>query len=225
MSDFHANLEKNVRLLVYGYINIKVCIWIPDYIVDIIFKFHGTYNISFESDILIQDKISLMKLICNQLNKNVILTRLYSGINDGFEAKIFHQLCDNQGPTLTLITNTTTDGIFGGFTSKEWTTPRTFKSYKDKSAFLFQIYPNKIIFEQKFNTHVAVFHKEPYMVGWSSYCDLVIKDECNINTNSYAWPCDYNFNYAYQLIGGLSQKSGKVHFTVKNIEIFHVNMK
>ena len=45
---------------------------------------------------------------------------LYRGTRDGSESKIFHEKCDNQGPTICLFEN---DGgfIFGGYSSISWT--------------------------------------------------------------------------------------------------------
>ena len=42
------------------------------------------------------------------------------GSADGYTSKVFHKLCDNQGPTLTII-ESTTERIFGGFTNVPWT--------------------------------------------------------------------------------------------------------
>ena len=52
---------------------------------------------------------------------NCQVTRLYRATdpNHGFTAAKFHSLCDNKGPTLTLIK--TVDGhTFGGFTTACW---------------------------------------------------------------------------------------------------------
>ena len=81
---------------------------------------------------------------------------LYRGSRDGFEAETFHFLCDNQGPTLTLIErvfDANGDGdideddekhsrIFGGFTDIAWqaTDEVTFKQGSGNS-FLFYMDP------------------------------------------------------------------------------------
>ena len=94
-------LQERIPILIRGYISNAVNIWIPDSIVDVIFMFHGIFDISFKSDILNDDdKADLMELICNQLNDDIILKRLYSGKNNGFLSKTFHELCDNKGPTI-----------------------------------------------------------------------------------------------------------------------------
>ena len=45
---------------------------------------------------------------------------LYRGTRDGSEANIFHNKCDNQGPTICLCKNEK-GNIFGGYSSVSWT--------------------------------------------------------------------------------------------------------
>ncbi len=52
-------------------------------------------------------------LLCCQV------TRLYQATDHGFTADKFHSLCDNKGPTLTLI-KTVAGHTFGGFTTVSW---------------------------------------------------------------------------------------------------------
>ena len=47
------------------------------------------------------------------------VTRLYKATVHGFQAAKFHSLCDNKGPTLTLI-KTVAGHTFGGFTTTSW---------------------------------------------------------------------------------------------------------
>ena len=44
---------------------------------------------------------------------------LYRGTRDGSGANIFHNKCDNQGPTITLCKNDR-GNIFGGYSSISW---------------------------------------------------------------------------------------------------------
>ena len=45
---------------------------------------------------------------------------LFRGSEDGFKSKIFHQKCDNQGPTLTMVLTKNKKKIFGGYTDISW---------------------------------------------------------------------------------------------------------
>eukprot|EP01132_Coremiostelium_polycephalum_P008593 gene8593-10573_t len=44
---------------------------------------------------------------------------LYQATVDGFEASTFHQKCDNQGPTVSIITSSN-GNVFGGYTDTPW---------------------------------------------------------------------------------------------------------
>jgi len=48
------------------------------------------------------------------------LELLFRGTKDGITANDFHNKCDNQGPTVSLIKNDK-DHIFGGYASISWT--------------------------------------------------------------------------------------------------------
>ncbi len=54
----------------------------------------------------------------------------------GFEASKFHSLCDNKGPTLSII-KTTQGHTFGGFTKTSWDSASGYKH--DNSSFLFSV--------------------------------------------------------------------------------------
>ena len=45
---------------------------------------------------------------------------LYRGTRDGMEPAAFHRLCDDQGPTITIIKSTNNQSIFGGYTTASW---------------------------------------------------------------------------------------------------------
>jgi len=46
-------------------------------------------------------------------------TLLYSATRDGCDATTFHQKCDNQGPTVTVLYNPH-DSVYGGYTGQSW---------------------------------------------------------------------------------------------------------
>ena len=69
--------------------------------------------------------------------KNTELELVYRGSRDGFEAKVFHTFCDDQGPTLIVCKSAGSGRVFGGYTSQSWSKSGGFVS--DKDAFLFSI--------------------------------------------------------------------------------------
>ena len=61
---------------------------------------------------------------------------LYGATRDGANASNFHQICNNKGPTLTLF-KSDKNNIFGGYTSKSWTSRNGYCS--DNDCFLFTL--------------------------------------------------------------------------------------
>ena len=77
-------------------------------------------------------------LICDWINreKNFNFKLLYKASTDGDTKNIFHNKCDNQGPTVSIIESN--DGhIFGGYASQSWDKNTHFIS--DVNSFLFNI--------------------------------------------------------------------------------------
>ena len=61
---------------------------------------------------------------------------LYSFSRDGASASTFHQLCDNKGPTVTVLYNTS-GSIYGGYSEESWS---SFGSYNPNvKGFLFRL--------------------------------------------------------------------------------------
>ena len=113
---------------------------------------------------------------------------LYRGTRDGSGSNIFHNKCDNQGPTICLIKNDK-GNIFGGYSSISWTSDNgKFKNAND--CFLFTLtnihettptkYPNA-------NMNNSVFHHSKYGPTFGNGFDLHICDNYfNFNnSNSY----------------------------------------
>jgi hypothetical protein len=72
---------------------------------------------------------------CKEENLHIV-RMLYKASVDGFSSNTFHSKCDNQGPTLTVIT-TTNGRRFGGFTSQSWKSNSLYIC--DPNAWLFSI--------------------------------------------------------------------------------------
>ncbi len=85
-------------------------------------------------------KINLEKIILiNTLGgKYFETTLLYQTYYLQFNAREFHRLCDNKGPTITLCI--LIDGqVVGGFTNADWTSPDEAVFVKDSKAVLFNL--------------------------------------------------------------------------------------
>ncbi|KAH3776045.1 hypothetical protein DPMN_177458 [Dreissena polymorpha] len=65
-----------------------------------------------------------------------IFTLLYKITKDGCDAATFHQKCDNQGPTVTVLYNQQ-GSVYGGYGSASWNSTAAY--INDAQAFLFQL--------------------------------------------------------------------------------------
>lgn len=64
---------------------------------------------------------------------------LYRGSRDGISPQTFHQKCDNQGATLTVLRSGEKGTIFGGFNDKTWISSENGQSISSNEAFLFSL--------------------------------------------------------------------------------------
>ena len=150
---------------------------------------------------------------------------LYRGTKDGQGCNIFHQKCDNQGPTICLCKNEK-GNIFGGFASISWTSDNSYHSAN--GSFLFTLtniyntaptkYPNTQYYES------AVYHDSNYGPTFGRNHDLYICNNPFNNANSY---CYLGHSYPDVLGKGNSVFSGDAStnntnsfFKLKEIEVF-----
>ena len=207
------------RILIDGYVKLNVTFWVPHSIVDSILVFYGIYNVFFESELILNDKIAFMELICNQLNdNNIILNRIYSSNIHGLSCKEFHKYCDNKGKTIILMKRDN-DYIFGGYTKvPQKLLPSRWKYISDSSAFLFNIHPNMKVFPIKTDfVHKAIYQQsQDYFVSFGSN-DLWLF--YNNGIAGYSAPKYYNIDSLYDFIGN------SVGYSIKiiDMEVFQVN--
>ncbi|XP_078309425.1 uncharacterized protein LOC144617855 [Crassostrea virginica] len=79
---------------------------------------------------------------------------LYKISRDGCSARTFHQKCDDQGPTVTVLYNTN-NTIYGGYLSQSWINGGCY--INDPSAFLFRLQYNGSSNPLKFPVSNAVY--------------------------------------------------------------------
>ena len=71
-------------------------------------------------------------------DKEASLTLHYRGSRDGWMSEDFHKRSDNKGATLTLLQIEDGDCI-GGFTNRQWSSPKDPKFKSDPGAILFNL--------------------------------------------------------------------------------------
>jgi hypothetical protein len=76
--------------------------------------------------------------LLSQLPMKVLtLTLLFSGSTHGWERSKFHELCDDKGPTITVM-KSKAGRVFGGFAMQSWDSKT--KGFKaDEKAFIYSI--------------------------------------------------------------------------------------
>ena len=68
--------------------------------------------------------------------KVMTLTLLYSGSTHGWQRSKFHELCDEKGPTITVM-KSKAGRVFGGFAMQSWDSETEWKA--DEKAFIYSI--------------------------------------------------------------------------------------
>ena len=146
---------------------------------------------------------------------------LYRGTRDGSGKDIFHNKCDNQGPTICLCKNEK-GNMFGGYASISWTSDN--KYHAANGSFLFTLTnihgtaPTK--FPNTQNYDFAVYHGNDRGPSFGGNHDLGINDNYLNNNNSY---CSFGYSYPDVLGKGNSTFSGDVNngnFKLKELEVF-----
>jgi len=150
------------------------------------------------------------------------LKLLYRASRDGWTASTFHQLCDNQGPTVTLVRrsdNGTT--IFGGYTSVSWDSSNRYKH--DHHAFLFSLMNTAALGPVKLDvvdTANSIYCHMTYGPSFGGGHDLHIHDNGIFNISSYS-----NLGHSYSVPASQQGKSllaGSYQFTPSEVEVYAV---
>mmetsp|Transcript_12077 Transcript_12077/g.18622 ORF Transcript_12077/g.18622 Transcript_12077/m.18622 type:complete len:746 (+) Transcript_12077:170-2407(+) len=205
-----------------------------DYLMESFGLFEIEEGLVINSTIL--DEPEHIQELYNFLSEDQIDSRLdllYRGSRDGFRAEDFHELCDGQGPTVTIIKDRT-GNIFGGYLDKSW------NSYEgwlgSENAFLFLLCSNSNNSSSQITTtttHPVKMKIRDDSTGFAVYCapdhgptfgefDMQIPDLCNVNR------CASNID-TYQLPGQNNNNerilTNRTNFRVFEIEVHRVAVK
>ena len=198
--------------------------------------------INFESNILLDNYCYKHYLIDwlkkpNQNNNNLNdIKLLYRGSRDGFQAKTFHEKCNNKGETLVII-KSNDNFIFGGYTELNWDNTTWNGKVGDGNNARRNGNGNEFVFtlENPHNIVPSKFNMKKEWLNHSICCDknlgpifgcndIRIEDECNVNNNSFTF---YDFQpgeYCFDDTTGKKRLlfTGTKKFLVKEIEVFNV---
>ena len=140
---------------------------------------------------------------------------LYRGTKDGMSNDVFHNKCNNKGPTITLIKNDK-GNIFGGYTSISWTSYGNYRSAPDSFIFtltnIYGISPTKF---SNSNTNCSIFDYSSYGPTFGDGHDIYIY----FNSNSSGFPHSYQdtLGKRWSIFSGDNNSN---NFNLKEIEVF-----
>ncbi|XP_078340011.1 interferon-induced protein 44-like isoform X4 [Crassostrea virginica] len=152
------------------------------------------------------------------------LRLLYKISRDGCSATTFHQFCDGQGPTVTVLYNTN-NTIFGGFLSQSWNSTGAY--INDPSAFLFRLQYSGSSNPLKFpvtNTANAVLGQSNYGPTFGSGHDIRTFSG-TINKSGNYFPLNgtvSNIGTTYNLNGQSSSTITNDSLQVTDLEVYKV---
>ena len=146
-------------------------------------------------------------------SKEIKATLLYRKSKDGDSVKSFHNLCDNKGPTLTLI-ESSTGFIIGGYTPLKWDNYSSWKN--DNETFLFSLSNNKIFIKKKLE--YSIYCDEKYG-PWFAFIGLeknMKNGRFATRTNQDEFPFE---DYNKIIPNGNSDQ----YFKVKEVEVYKIS--
>ena len=147
---------------------------------------------------------------------------LYRGTRDGSESNVFHNKCDNQGPTICLIKNDK-GNIFGGYASISWSSDSgQYKSANDSFLFtLTNIHNTNPIKFPNTNSSYSVYHGSDYGPIFGGGHDLYIYNNYLTRGSST------NIGHSYQDTSGKGRSiftgdanNNNQQIKIKELEVF-----
>jgi hypothetical protein len=138
---------------------------------------------------------------------------LYKGSRDGFNANAFHSLCDNQGPTITVIK--ANNRISGGYTAVPWASRDKFVHVPVGDAFLFTTENLNVV--KYYNLRFENYS----LVDYSSYGPTFgLGYDLHIPLNTYGSPSTSKFTYE----ANDTKLFGSKSFNVDDIEVYSTQL-
>ena len=150
---------------------------------------------------------------------------LYRGTQDGDSSEIFHEKCDNQGPTICLYKNDK-GNIFGGYSSISW--QKDDGTCSAENSFIFTLTNIYGIEPTKFNnkSSKSVHHKPDYGPSFGEHSsDISIHDKFLSKDSYTVFPEQYNdtTGKGKRIFTGNNDDNEK-NIKIKEIEVFKVSL-
>ena len=213
------NIDVGSELITIAYVVSNRDVLVPTPIIKIICDYFN--NISPSN--IIRDTVewyAFMDSFCQELNVDTVtLSKLYDTKIDGFEAKTFHNKCDNKGPTVCIIyTNSAELKVLGGYTTVSWSSPDDPTYVEDTNAFIFTIKP-KLFFSRikKDNTKYAVKHHKDYFCIFGGH-DSYFFNDIWIDNNTAMDSGYHEVSYKKMISSDFTEFFDVIHFEVFQVK-------
>lgn len=142
---------------------------------------------------------------------------LYRATRDGFDASIFHNKCDNKGPTIVII-KSQNNYLFGGYAATHWDQSGTYKTAA--GCFLFTLTNSHNIPPTRFMPKATqhMFCNAGYGPTFGGH-DLYVQSNANASNGSFT-----SLGQTYTDSTGLGQSlfTGAYAFMAAEIEVLSV---
>ena len=149
---------------------------------------------------------------------------LYKATKDGFKSKKFHSLCDNKGPTFSII-KSEKDKIFGDYLSESWYSKNIGNEFSE-NTFLFSL-NHKTKFLHKEADENSFNGNSDYLCIFGKGKDIIIYSDSNKNKTSYSnFGCSFEIpkDILYESDEARSYFAGEIKFKVKEIEVYSIEL-
>ncbi|XP_053391224.1 interferon-induced protein 44-like [Mercenaria mercenaria] len=150
-------------------------------------------------------------------------TLLYAITRDGCNNNIFHQKCDNQGPTVTVLYNQQ-GSVYGGYTGGNWVNNGGYVN--DATAFLYRLHYNKVVNPVKLpitNATYAIYTVQgPTFGGYSGYDLSTFNGTINNSGGYFALNGSMNLGYNYNNQGLNANQINNGTMNVTELEVYKV---
>ncbi len=164
--------------------------------------------------LIIKNNIKYNITLKNWINPNqkIKAKLLYRLSRDNHLYETFHKLCDNQGPTLTLI-EAVEGFISGGYTPLDWDSKTKWK--EDKDTFIFSLTENKKFIKQ--NISKSIYCLNSYGPWFNNF-----GFELN-SRNKFMKECKFQYGNAFLNANEIipNEKENK-YFDVKEVEVYKI---
>jgi len=167
---------------------------------------------------------TLYEWVSQSQAKKFQLKMIYQATRDGFTANSFHEKCDDQGATISLIKSKDHGRIFGGYTTKSWRCNGRGRCVADSDAFVFSLTHN-----EKYHCHEpqhAIYTHPKFLMVFGVGGDIGIKDNAHTDAEC-AWT-NFPFRYQCEKLKDVCHTIANCHlagsekFTVEEIEVYQV---